>query len=116
MKLEYIVNDDKTGLVVTGGKDLEGELIIPSEDSFEGKIYPVTAIGYWAFCECKALTSIVIPDSVTKIGYWAFSGCRALTSIVIPDSVTEIGDGAFGECNGLTSIIVDKENEHYDSL
>ena len=54
MKLEYIVNDDKTGLVVTGGKDLEGELIIPSEDSFEGKIYPVTTIGDWAFSGCRA--------------------------------------------------------------
>jgi len=106
MKLEYIVNDYKTGLVVTGGKDLEGELIIPSEDCLGGKIYPVTAIGDWAFCDCKALTSIVIPDSVTKIGEEAFYGCEALTSIVIPDSVTQIGKEAFIDCTSLASIVI----------
>ena len=92
MKLEYTLNDNKNGLVVTDGKDLEGELVIPSEDCLGGKIYPVIAIGEEAFCACSALTSIVIPDSVIEIGKWAFSGC-----------------------SGLTSIIVDKENRHYDS-
>ncbi len=119
MKLEYILNDDKNGLVVTGGKDLEGELTIPSEDCFEGKTYPVIAIGGTAFCKfsckCSALTSIEIPDSVTKIGDWAFWCCEGLTSVVIPDSVTKIGQGAFTGCSALTSIIVDKDNRHYDS-
>ena len=119
MKLEYILNDDKNGLVVTGGIDLEGELTIPSEDCFEGKTYPVIAIGGNAFCKfsckCSALTSIEIPDSVTKIGDWAFWCCEGLTSVVIPDSVTKIGQGAFTGCSALTSIIVDKDNRHYDS-
>ncbi len=138
MKLKYKLNDDKNGLVVTSGKDLEGELTIPSEDCFEGKNYPVIAIGNNAFehCSgltsiripdsvteigdlaflcCEGLTSVVIPDSVTKIGDWAFWCCEGLTSVVISDSVTKIGQDAFHGCSALTSIIVDKENRHYDS-
>ncbi len=64
----------------------------------------VTKIGGYAFYECKALTSIVIPDSVTSIGGLAFYDCDALMEIVIPDSVTTIGDSAFFSCDNLTSV------------
>ena len=115
MKLKYTLNGNKNGLVVTGGKNLKGELVIPSEDCLGGKIYPVIAIRDWAFYGCSALTSIVIPNSVTEIGEYAFGDCSALTSIVISDSVTKIGDRIFYKCSALTSIVVDKENRHYDS-
>ncbi|MDE5788185.1 MAG: leucine-rich repeat domain-containing protein [Bacteroidaceae bacterium] len=36
---------------------------------------------------CK---NTVIPNSVKKIGEWAFCGCRGLTSITIPNSVTRL--------------------------
>ena len=102
MKLTYRLN--KNGLVVTGGKDIESEVIIPNEDCFKGKNYPVIAIGNRAFSSCEKLTSIVIPDSVTRIGNRAFRGCSGLASIEIPDSVTEIGEWAFSGCKALTSI------------
>ena len=37
------------------------------------------AIGDFAFSECSALSSIVIPESVTAIGYCAFYACSSLT-------------------------------------
>lgn len=64
----------------------------------------VTEIGYGAFMDCTALTSIDIPNSITKIGELAFQGCTGLTGIVIPNSVTEINDFAFYECTGLTDV------------
>lgn len=64
----------------------------------------VTSIGNSAFIGCKSLTCINIPDSVTSIGDSAFSGCESLASINIPDCVTSIGDAAFYGCKSLTSI------------
>ncbi|MDY5301162.1 MAG: leucine-rich repeat protein [Prevotella sp.] len=50
----------------------------------------VKVIGDWAFCGCKSLTNINIPNSVTTIGRGAFSRCNSLTSITIPNSVVTI--------------------------
>ena len=61
-----------------------------------------------AFCWCRSLTSINIPDSVTSIGNEAFSWCESLTSINIPESVTSTGNEAFSWCESLTSIIIPK--------
>jgi hypothetical protein len=66
----------------------------------------VTSIGDCAFCGCRGLTSITIPDSVTSIGEEAFWRCESLRSIMIPDSVTSIGTWAFGGCENLTNIII----------
>ena len=66
----------------------------------------ITSIGEWAFRNCKALTSVTIPNSVTSIGNYAFSSCSALKSITIPNSVTSIGNQAFSSCSALTSITI----------
>ena len=66
----------------------------------------LTQIRNYAFRNCSALTSIVIPDGVTSIGQYAFYGCSALTSVVIPDGVTSIDNYAFQNCSKLTSIVI----------
>ena len=66
----------------------------------------VTSIGYSAFYECYALTSITIPEEVTYIGESTFYGCQALSSITIPEGVTYIGESTFVDCYALTSITI----------
>jgi hypothetical protein len=66
----------------------------------------VTSIGNGAFCVCKSLTSITIPNSVTSIGEWAFEECSSLTRITIPNSMTSISNGTFYGCNALTSVTI----------
>lgn len=63
-------------------------------------------IGKNALCNCKCLTSVIIPDSVSSIGSGAFYNCNGLLSLVIPDSVTSIGQDIFGGCTGLTSLTI----------
>ena len=96
----YTVSDN--GATIGGNYWVTGDLVIPA--SING--YPVTSIGYQAFCDCSGLTSVSIPNSVTSIGDWAFRDCSGLTSVTIPNSVTSIGNEAFRGCSGLTSVSI----------
>ena len=93
--LSFIINRDNktvTCVLVFFEEDryyyqqtLKGELVIPSKavDERNGKEYLVTKISGGAFCDCKGLTSVFIPNSITKIGENAFRGCIALNSITV---------------------------------
>lgn len=87
----------------------------------------IVEIGRDAFDGCKAIRSIVIPNSVKTMGShvfvgceslesvqlsenlksieWAsFSSCYNLKSIIIPDGVEFLGESAFGYCKNLTEV------------
>ena len=60
-----------------------------------------------AFCECKNMKSLVIPEGVTSICTAAFQSCSSLRIITIPESVVEImcyplGEHAFIGCPDVT--------------
>ena len=79
-------------------------VVIPSE--YKG--YKVKEIDTGAFCWCKAITNVTIPDTVTSIGDYAFYYCESLTNITIPNGVTNVGSYAFYHCEELTSIVIPK--------
>ena len=85
-----------------------GKVTIPATVTYNGSTYSVTAIGYYAFSDCRNLTGVTIPNSVITIGSHAFSSSYNLTNIVIPGSVTTIKESAFAGCNGLTSMTIPK--------
>ncbi len=66
--------------------------------------YPVTKIGPSACRNNKAITSLVIPDTVTEIQSSAFNGCTKLKSVDFGDGVVTIGDSAFYGCSALTEL------------
>jgi hypothetical protein len=67
-----------------------------------------TKLPDYAFAECSALTSIIIPDSVTVTGDYAFYGCLKLSSVTLPanENFTKLSDYLFSECSALTSITI----------
>lgn len=75
-----------------------GNIVIPESVTYNGKTYPVTSIGFYAFYSCSDLTSVTIPNSVTIIDGRAFESCSSLTNVTIPNSVTTIGGSAFYKC------------------
>ena len=52
-------------------------------------------IADYAFSECGALKSVVLPEGLLSIGESAFDSCTKLASVNIPDSVISVGVDAF---------------------
>lgn len=98
--INYNLNSDKTAVVTKS--NVTGDIVIPEKITVDGVEYSVTSIGYEAFAECKALTSVAMP-SVTSIDNRAFDDCSNLTSVDMP-LVTTIGGSAFWACSSLTSV------------
>ena len=67
-----------------------------------GKNVPI--IDNYAFYRCRALSAIVIPNTVTSIGNYAFEQCNSVLHIAIPNTVTSIGNYAFSGCSSLTEM------------
>ena len=131
--LDYITYKIYNGEVTITDCDesISGDVVIP--DTIDG--YPVTSL-YEAFCFCKNITSITLPDSVRFISessFWdcenlktinfgnglihieqfAFSDCVSLESIKIPDSVKIIGSGALVKCSNLERVEIGKNLETF---
>ncbi|MGM9841359.1 MAG: leucine-rich repeat domain-containing protein [Candidatus Limisoma sp.] len=106
----YNINPDGETVSVTYREEEEssysGDVVIPSEVTYDGKTYSVTEIGKLAFGFCEGQISVIIPNSVTKIGNFAFLASKSMKSIIIPDSVTIIGESAFEMCNALSSLSI----------
>ncbi len=83
-----------------------GDVVIPETVVHDGVEYPVTAIGYKAFCFCYNLTSVEIPNSVDSISSHAFNGCERLQRVVIPNSVETLFPCAFNSCTNLKSVVI----------
>ena len=92
--------------VASGDTKYNGDVVIPTSVTYEGKTYSLTSIGVGAFRNCYGLTSVTFSNSVTSIRSEAFSGCSGLRSVTIGNSVTDIGYQAFYSCSGLTSVTI----------
>jgi hypothetical protein len=120
LKIEYISASNFTG-TITGIGDF-----VAYNDYLEKVSFPkAKVLGYRAFCHCRKLKKISLPEvtkmtgsdqfrecsnlteasiqNVTNIDNMCFNGCSALTSVDTP-LVTSIGDGAFNGCSALSDI------------
>ena len=101
--INYSLNADAKTAEVTKST-ATGDIVIPEKITVDGVEYSVTSIGWEAFKDSKALTSVTMPW-VTIIGHQAFYSCSRLTSVDMP-LVTRIESNAFWECSSLTSVIM----------
>ena len=109
--LEYRSNGDGTCAVTGIGNCIDRTVIVPAQ-SPAGDM--VTAIGYGAFENVKAVGEVVLPDSVMTIGERAFRG-SGIISANIGNGVISIGEQAFAKCASLTAINVGSANAMYAS-
>lgn len=99
--INYSINVDAKTAGVTKS-NVTGDIVIPEKITVDGVEYSVTSIGYEAFKNCSALTSVKMP-SVTSIDYGAFRECPILTAVDMP-SVTRIEAYAFSFCQNLKTV------------
>ena len=90
-----LVTKAKQAEVTINPNKYSGTVKIPETISYNDVTYSISSIGHYAFCGCRALTSVTIPNSVTNIGNDAFCGCSGLIFVNIGNSVTSIGAYAF---------------------
>lgn len=62
-----------------------GEITIPSEVSYDGYSYKVSAIGNLAFYKCSALITVTIPATINRIGSGAFEYSNHIQKVNISD-------------------------------
>jgi len=54
------------------------------------KLSPITRINDSLFYNCKALTTVIIPNGAETIEGSAFQGCRSLTNVSLPGTLKRI--------------------------
>ncbi|MDO4475809.1 MAG: leucine-rich repeat protein [Lachnospiraceae bacterium] len=77
------------------------KVVLPAKDKTGG----LAKIENSVFQDCKALTSVTLPDTVTSIGDSAFKNCSKLTTVKLPAGLTDLKERAF-ENSGLTAIVI----------
>lgn len=103
--VRYTITSDTTVEVKKGYVNIVGELIIPDTVSYNGTVYQVSEMHWYAaFKDLTDMTSVIIPTSIKHIGSSAFEGCTSLTTVSFGDSTQSIGDNAFLNCHNLTTI------------
>ena len=81
----YNIEDDHVSVTYSGNGVYSGSVSIPSQVTYDGVTYPVTAIGEWAFEGGEGMTSLTIPSSITSIGEYAFIDCGSNINVTIND-------------------------------
>ena len=76
-------------VVQSGENRYSGDMVIPDEVEYNGRVYPVRSIFSYAFQDCNELKSIVLPKKLWDIGYAAFDGCSSLRTVDLGEFTEE---------------------------
>lgn len=88
----YYIEDGRA--IITGFTGTDEHMVIPSHiDGFE--VYAVAANAF----EKYSLKSVIVSEGVEEIDWFAFYNCKELTSITLPSSIRRIGYSAFDGCS-----------------
>lgn len=102
---------DMTVKITYGENPYKGNVIIPSEVSYNGRTMNVTAIDKSAFKDCAGLSLVQFCNSIKYIGEYAFQNCTNIKRLTIPSNIKIIYTGAFWGCSSLEELIIEDGEE-----
>lgn len=93
--IDYDLYESDSTAWVYNGKEVYGNVVIPSVVENDGIKYKVIGIVSFAFDQNKNISSIVLPQSLKYINDDAFYDCTKLEKISGPTHIESLGSGAF---------------------
>lgn len=81
-----------------------GNLVVPSNITYNGVYYTVTKVDDYAFYGSSSLVSVTLPSTIKELGSELFTNCGNLTGVVLNNGLTKIGSRAFANCPALASV------------
>lgn len=103
--LKYYLYPETHEAAIDYGNTWSGELILPSEVSYNGDSYTVNGISHGAFRFCKELTRVRIPKTIDRVIHHVLTDDPHVMGSVSSDCMNP-----FEGCTALESIEVDDEN------
>ena len=104
----YMYDEDGTGVYLTYRDtrydSYSGDVVIPSQVTYDGETLPVRGIGRGSFRNCERLTSVTLPSTITVLEDYAFRNCTRLARVNLPEGLTSIGAQAFANCMNLERV------------
>lgn len=71
------------------------------------EIPALRTLGLYAFTDCRALTTVTLPEGMIYIGPEAFTDCSALATLNLPSTLLRVGESAFFNCKALPADVFD---------
>lgn len=102
---EYYMDTQKNYKTLATSNGGNGNIVIPSSVTNDGKTYTVTSLGYGAFYYCEALESLILPNTITLIKSYNFWYTKNLRSIYLPNSLQR-NEGSFYNCDELEAVYI----------
>lgn len=91
----YTVDADSGSALIMGWFGEGDSVRIPAK--IDG--LPVTYIAEGAFCDCKGIKTVFLPDSIESVGANAFYGCGGLSVVCYAGAYGSFGSVSFAEGN-----------------
>ena len=103
IRYDIISFTDFTVKVSSVSETIVGELSIPSEVEFNGKVLKVIEICDDFASSNLQISSLSVDEGIISIGARAFKNCANLATVNIAQSVTYLGEECFYGCSALES-------------
>ena len=95
-------------ITITDYIGTDQDVVIPEE--INGKT--VTKLDSSLFSG-KAVTSVIMPDTITEIGYSLFMECKQLEHIELSSQIKELPESTFEDCSNLKEISLPENLEYF---